>query len=84
MLTAAEIVRRDAAGARCKVVARHTSQVEWYSGCEAYLELPPADGALIYVVRDDFGNFQPVTSGLPGSPRTLIDRPDVLVLRLDP
>jgi hypothetical protein len=84
MLTAAEIVRRDAAGARCKVVARHTSQVEWYSGCESHLELPPADGALIYVVRDDFGDFQPVTTGLPGNPRTLIDRPDVLVLRLDP
>jgi hypothetical protein len=32
-------------------------------------------------VRDDFGGGQPELAGLPG--RTLLDRPEATVLRLD-
>lgn len=84
MLAAAAEVRRDAAGARCRVVARHTHQVEWYSGCEALLEVPPLGRDLVYVVRDDFGDFQPPVTGLPGHPRTIFERGELLVLRLEP
>jgi hypothetical protein len=84
MLTAAAEVRRDAAGAHCRVVCRHTHQVEWYSGCEALLEMPSPGRDPLYVVRDDFGDFQPPVTGLPGHSRAIFERGEVLVLRLEP
>ena len=51
VLSAAAVIDRDAAGHSCQVVARHTQQLEWYSGCEASLELPTQRYDRVYVVR---------------------------------
>ena len=50
-LAAAEAITRDARGRPCTVIGRHTTQLEWYSGCRAAFE--PAGRT--YVVRDDTG-----------------------------
>lgn len=85
MLSAAAVIKRDAAGARCQVAARNSTQIGWYSGCQAAIGVPDARGdEIVYFVRDDFGDAQLDPGGLPGHPRTLLDRPEALVLRLDP
>ncbi len=52
-LEAAAAIRHDAAGARCDVIGRHSTQLDWYSGCRAVAERTP--GVRTYVVRDDSG-----------------------------
>jgi hypothetical protein len=50
-LAAADAIHRDAHGRPCTVVGRHTTQLEWYSGCRIAYEI----AGLAYVVRDDTG-----------------------------
>jgi hypothetical protein len=50
-LVACDAIRRDARGHACLVIGRHTTQLEWYSGCRSAYD---ATG-LAYVVRDDSG-----------------------------
>ena len=83
ILVASAAVRRDAGGAACQVVARHSSQVVWYSGCLPFVE-GALNGRLVYVVRDGVGVDQPGLTGLPGHPRTLLDDGGVEVVRLEP
>lgn len=81
LLTAATVIRNDSAGRRCQVVARHTSQMEWYSGCEALLEIPADPSVRVYVAQDGFGDGQPSVTGLRAT--TLIDQGGVVVVRLE-
>lgn len=52
-IAAAMAIRADAHGARCEVIGRHFTQLEWYSGCRAVSTVSP--GVRTYVVRDDTG-----------------------------
>jgi hypothetical protein len=80
-LAAAEAIRRDAAGARCHVIADEFPLLEWYSGCRSShwpwsaLEL----GEPIYVVRIPASAQGPSR----GTPRTILERPEVGVTRFD-
>jgi hypothetical protein len=85
-LAASEAIKRDAAGAACQVVARHTTQVEWYSGCVA-IGWPTAEALRdhkVYVVVEPHGDGQPVLWGLPGTHLvTVLADPEVSVTRVD-
>jgi hypothetical protein len=83
ILETAAVVRGDAAGAPCRVVARHTSQLAWYSRCDAVLEVPPSDERRLYLVRDGLGDAQPPAAATPGA-RALLARGELLVQRLTP
>jgi hypothetical protein len=73
-LAAAAVIRRDAHGRACVVLGRHTTQLEWYSGCRASYDL----AGLSYVVRDDTGGpDQPAL--VRGT--TLLHTPHVDVIR---
>jgi hypothetical protein len=73
-LAAADAIRRDAHGRACVVVGRHTTQLEWYSGCRIAYD---ATG-LAYVVRDDTGGpDQPA----PVRGTTILHTPHVDVTR---
>jgi hypothetical protein len=74
-LAAAAAIDRDAAGRRCTVIGRHSTQLEWYSGCRAAYE---PDG-LTYVVRDDTGGpDQPELSAYTGTPLLHTQNVDVI------
>jgi hypothetical protein len=49
-LDAAAAIRRDVADRRCEVIAVHSKQIEWYSGCRATYAAKP--GVRTYLVRD--------------------------------
>ncbi|MDX2086579.1 MAG: glycosyltransferase family 39 protein [Kofleriaceae bacterium] len=49
---AAAWIRADAAGRPCEVIGRHTTQLEWYSGCPAVLTRAGTSGMRTYVVSD--------------------------------
>ena len=73
-LAAADAIHRDAHGRACVVVGRHTTQLEWYSGCRIAYD---ATG-LAYVVRDDTGGpDQPA----PVRGTTILHTPHVDVTR---
>jgi 4-amino-4-deoxy-L-arabinose transferase-like glycosyltransferase len=73
-LAAADAIHRDARGRACVVVGRHTTQLEWYSGCRIAYD---ATG-LAYVVRDDTGGpDQPA----PVRGTTILHTPHVDVTR---
>lgn len=84
---AADAIRRDAAGAPCEVLGRHTTQLEWYSGCETVL-ITTADEIRrmrIYVVFEPHSEYQPRMESLPSAKRiAIVDRGDMTVTRLDP
>lgn len=87
MLLEADAIRRDAAGAPCAVIGRHTTQLEWYSGCET-VPIATADELRrrrIYVVIEAHSDWQPQLASLPSAKRiAIVDREDVTVMRLDP
>ena len=63
-IAAAMAIRADAHGARCEVIGRHFTQLEWYSGCRGVARDTP--GVLTYIVRDDSGVWQPApAAGIP-------------------
>jgi hypothetical protein len=73
-LAACEAIHRDARGHACLVIGRHTTQLEWYSGCRSAYD---ATG-LAYVVRDDSGGpDQPA----PGRGTLILHTPRVEVTR---
>jgi hypothetical protein len=88
-LAAVPAIRRDAGTASCQVLCRHTTQLEWYTGCRAIL-YPSLDaiavGEPVYVVRDATGGAeQPNVAEMPGHHRTIVDVPSVVqVIRLEP
>ena len=73
-LAACEAIHRDARGHACTVIGRHTTQLEWYSGCRSAYDV----AGLAYVVRDDSGGpDQPA----PVRGTTLLHTPHVDVIR---
>jgi CheY-like chemotaxis protein len=84
---ASAAIRRDAGGAACEVLCRHTTQLQWYSGCKAVYEATAESirHARTYIVIEPHTDFQVDPHELP-SPRviTILDRPNVTVTRVDP
>lgn len=76
-LRAAAAIRSAARGAPCFVVCRHTTEIEWYSGCEAVVELPVASIGKqpMFGVVDNFGDNQPDLARLPGRHRSILSLP---------
>ena len=86
-VAAVAAIRDDARGAPCEVIGRHTTQLQWYTGCVAVLDvrLEELSRARVYVVQEIGGKYQPDLAGHPGVPRAILDRPGFLVVtRLDP
>ena len=85
-LAAVAAIRADARGAPCEVIARHTTQLQWYTGCVAVYtaDLETLARRRVYLVREPRGPHQPELAGRPGVPRTILDDPDVTVTRYDP
>jgi len=86
-LAAADAIRGDAHGARCQVIGRHTTQLQWFAGCVAVYEAPPEElrRTRVYVVIEPGGMYQPDLAGHPGVRHPILDRPGVItVTRLDP
>jgi hypothetical protein len=84
---AADAIRRDAAGAPCEVIGRHSTQLQWYSGCEAVFATTADEirHARIYVVIEPHSDHEPKLGSLPSAKRTaIVDRSDVTVTRMDP
>jgi hypothetical protein len=95
-LAAAEVIKADAAGRPCILIAYHYTQLEWYTGCHAPIIMDGRNvaaghraGERVYVVRDFNKTWvpapQPVVAELPGVPHVLLDRRgDVEVTLLTP
>ena len=88
-LAAITAIRADDRGAPCQVLARHNTQLEWYSGCEAVVEILPSvierRASRVYVVVEPHSELQPATDGVPGRLHEILDRPDVVkVFRVEP
>ena len=85
-LAAAAAIREDARGAPCDVIGRHTTQLQWYTGCVAVYDARPDVRVQrnVYLVHEPLVPLQPALEGRPGVPRALVDRPDLIVLRYDP
>jgi hypothetical protein len=84
---AIEAIREDARGASCLVIGRHTTQLQWYTGCVAVYRAPADElrRSRVYVVQEPAGKYQPELAGRPGVPRAIVDRPgELIVTRLDP
>ena len=78
-LAAAAAIRHDDHGMPCELIARHGTQLEWYTGCRSVLAATP--GARTYIVRDDTGGpGQPPP--IPGA--RILATPHVEVTRLAP
>jgi hypothetical protein len=74
-------------GARCEVLGRHQTQLEWYSGCVGALLLPTesiAAGRHVYAAWDNSGGpSQPDLASLPGT--MVFELPGIVaVKRLSP
>jgi hypothetical protein len=75
------VIRADAAGAPCQVAGRAYTQLEWYSGCRSSSWPWGALGReRVYVVLEP----PEEPGGTWGTPRVLLERPDVIVTRYDP
>lgn len=86
-LAAIEAIREDAKGASCLVIGRHTTQLQWYTGCVAVYDAPADElrRKRVYVVQEPGGKYQPELAGHVGVPRAIVNRPGVLIVtRLDP
>ena len=86
MRLAAQVVRADAAGRSCRVIGRHTTQLQWYSGCPAvpWAPEPMLAEHRTYLVREYGKREQPELDGRPGTPRLLRDdRGVVAVYRME-
>jgi hypothetical protein len=85
-LPAIAAIQGDARGAPCEVIARHTTQLQWYTGCVAVFtaDLEALARRRVYLVREPDAPHQPELAGHPGVPRTILAHPDVTVTRLDP
>lgn len=78
---AAEVIRADAAGARCYVIGDQYTQLEHYSGCEASAWPWDDQGtAKIYMVQKD----QAAPRSWRGRRHVLVDEPQLRVTRWDP
>lgn len=88
-LTAAPVIRADAAGVPCIVLGYHFPQLEWYSGCRAPLIMDAETvreahrrGERVYVVRETtpaaLKTWQPVFAELPGSRHVLFVLPGIV------
>jgi hypothetical protein len=70
------------------VIARRTTQLQWYTGCAVVYEAPPDVLARVrvYHVVESGVEWQPAgVEGRPGVPRTILERPGALIVtRLDP
>ncbi|HRC59253.1 MAG TPA: hypothetical protein PKU97_25195, partial [Kofleriaceae bacterium] len=86
VLTAAAAIRQDAAGRPCTVLGRQATQLEWYSGCRATLDLPRellAQRRVYAVVLP--APEQPPVESFPGRHQVVLARPGLAtVTRLDP
>jgi hypothetical protein len=80
-VTVAELLRRDAAGRDCHVLARHRTQLMWYGGCRSEISVPPdaiGAGRPVYVVWEPFSDPQPdldqvvATAPVPVVARTVL------------
>jgi len=85
-LAAVAAIRDDARGAPCEVIARHTTQLQWYTGCVAVYaaELETLARRRVYLVHEPGRPDQPEPAGRPGVPRAILARPEVTVTRYDP
>ncbi len=83
-LTASALIHDDARGRACFVIGRHSTQLEWYSGCTTLRFVPLDDLGRVYVVYHPGQAHQPVLAELGGCHTPLLERADVRVLRLDP
>jgi hypothetical protein len=80
-LDAARVIRADAAGAPCQLMGRAYTQLEWYSGCRSsHWPWDALGRERIYVVLAP----PEEPGGTQGTPRVLLERPDVIVTRYDP
>ena len=72
-LLAAAAIRGDDRGAPCYVLGRHNTQLEWYTGCEYRLVLPPVIDKPLYAVWDNTGGpWQPTITELPPPARSVL------------
>jgi 4-amino-4-deoxy-L-arabinose transferase-like glycosyltransferase len=80
-VTVADLLRRDAAGRPCHVLARHRTQLMWYGGCRSEIAVPAdaiAAGRPVYVVWEPFSDPQPdldrvvATAPVPVVARTIL------------
>jgi hypothetical protein len=72
-LLAAAAIRGDDHGAPCYVLGRHDTQLEWYTGCEYRLVLPPVIDKPLYAVWDNTGGpWQPTIAELPPPTRSVL------------
>lgn len=79
-------ITRDARGQPCAVVGRHTTQLEWYSGCRCSNTVsdPVISDRRVYVVIQP-GPYQPALAQLPGAHQLILDQPGVVtVTRVNP
>jgi 4-amino-4-deoxy-L-arabinose transferase-like glycosyltransferase len=78
-ILAAAAIRGDAGAAPCYVLGRHDTQLEWYTGCEYRLVMPPQLDKRLYAVWDNTGGpWQPSIGALPGPKRTVLRVPGVV------
>jgi hypothetical protein len=85
-LAAVAAIRDDAGGAPCEVIGRHSTQLQWYTGCAAVYraDLETLSRRRVYLVHEPNGKLQPELAGRPGVPRTILEGPRVIVIRYDP
>jgi hypothetical protein len=85
-LDAIAAIRADARGAMCDVIGRRSTQLQWYAGCDAIYHADPTTLAerRVNLVHEPGKKLQPDLEGRPGIPRTILERPHVVVLRYDP
>jgi hypothetical protein len=82
-MAAAAVIRSHAAGARCSVLGRHTTQLEWYSGCAAVTEVDAErvrDQAVFVVTMP--GEASPGPLGAVGDARPIFQERGVTVARV--
>lgn len=87
VLEAAAAIARDAGGRPCLAMARRSTTVEWYSGCEvvAWVEPGTMGARSLYLVTQPGMPEQPVVGERDARPHTVLDVPGrVLVTRFDP
>jgi hypothetical protein len=79
-------IRADARGAPCEVMARRSTQLQWYTGCTA-VYYPTAETLAkkrVYLVHEPGSPHQPEREGRPGVPRVILEHPKAIVTRYDP
>jgi 4-amino-4-deoxy-L-arabinose transferase-like glycosyltransferase len=84
-LAAIAAIRDDARGAPCLAIGRRSTQLQWYTGCVSVHFAEPEEIAnyRVYLVHEPGGEHQPPLTDRAGVPRTLIERPELIVLRYD-